>query len=86
MHIFGGALIIVSWHKLNLAVCFERLALPNHPLFWLLVLVLGWEIFKYAIDITVREGYLVDTGIDVVLGMGGGLIAELLQRSRRIVK
>src|SRR5688572_17663502 len=64
MHFLGGmvlALFAISLWKGKIKV-----------LVFVAVLAVAWEIFEYLTGISVsKEGYVLDTFLDLVLGMGG---------------
>lgn len=86
MHISGGALFVTTWYAVKRAGLFARYLrrVVFHPLVLLTGAVVAWEVFKYAIGSTVAADYALDTAIDVVAGLGGGLVAFFTFRSRTI--
>lgn len=84
MHTWGGLLLILSWYFVRrvglFPVFFKQRA--AHPLLFLVVLMIGWEVFKYAIGSIVSDAYVLDTALDLVFGALGGLIGFLLLKSR----
>lgn len=84
MHLFGGVLFVASWQHLRSLGVFPGVFARYGALSGLLVAIIGWEIFKYGIGSTVLEGYVLDTIVDIVLGLIGGLIALWVIASRRI--
>lgn len=88
MHVGGGALLVATWYTIARAGLFASLLSRPvfHPLCVLIAAIVIWEIFKYAIGSVVAEEYLLDTVIDVVAGLSGGVAAFLVYRSRTIEK
>ena len=86
MHVGGGALLVITWYIIARAGLFSSyLQSPIlHPLCVLMAAIVIWEIFKYAIGSVVAEDYILDTVIDVVSGLSGGVAAFLVYRSRTI--
>lgn len=86
MHGGGGALLVVTWYTIARAGLFAALLRRSvlHPLCVLIAAIVIWEIFKYAIGSVVAKDYLLDTVIDVVAGLGGGVAAFSVYRSRTI--
>jgi hypothetical protein len=89
MHLWGGYLLVTTWLAVQRS---HRLSnwhtkLPKYlPIFLFLLVIVGWEIFKYYIRSTVFEGYIVDTVTDLLAGLFGGLAAFWYHRSRTIDK
>jgi hypothetical protein len=88
MHIWGGVLIVATWYTIFRNEVFPRaLRLPLlHPLLVLLATVVGWEIFEYVIGRSGPPYFWFDTSLDLLFGLGGGLVVFLLCRSRTIKK
>lgn len=75
MHALGGA----SFGAIALA-----LRLPG-LLYWLFILlvVLGWEVFEYVNGISLNQpDLLLDTGMDILIGFAGAWIPYAFMRSR----
>jgi len=83
MHIWGGVLIVAAWYEVS-SLWRGRFTSPYASLVVLLTLALVWEVFKYLIGGTVADNYAVDTATDILAGLGGGLAAFYLYRSRTI--
>ncbi len=84
MHIWGGVLIVTAWFECQPLFARLRVSSRLAPLVVLGVLAVGWEIFKYLIGGTVADNYTIDTVTDIVAGLGGGLAAFYVYRSRTI--
>lgn len=86
LHIAGGALVVWSWYTIERTQTFPRtMALRyHHPLFVLLVMMIGWEIFEYAFGIANTTNYIADTAQDFLFGALGGLVAFFVHKSRTI--
>lgn len=79
VHFAGGL-----WVALSFAWMFGYLT--RHASLWtmlLLVLLVGiaWEIFEIAIGMTREPDYALDTTLDLVMDMCGGLVGFFLARS-----
>lgn len=76
MHTWGGMLLVASWYELRRLGVFRFLINKAwfHPLIFLLVVMIVWEVFKYLIGGVVSESYELDTVIDMISGLVGGLI------------
>lgn len=90
MHTLGAILIIYSWFVLAKTTIFEQTFSLTifHPILTLVYLMIGWEVFEYLIGNTnVNRGhYVLDTTIDILVGLGSGLITFWLLKSRTINK
>jgi hypothetical protein len=86
MHTWGGMLLIASWYELRRLELFRTLAnrVRLHPLIFLGVVMIGWEVFKYLIADTLSQNYELDTVIDLGSGLFGGLIIFYWFRHRQI--
>jgi hypothetical protein len=75
MHIWGGILLVASWYELKRLVVFKSLINKTwfHPILFLVVMMVAWEIFKYLIVDTVGQNYEIDTVMDLGSGLFGGL-------------
>ena len=84
MHTWGGLLLILSWYFARGVGLFSAFFKSRvaHPLFFLVFLMIGWEVFKYAIGSIVSDAYVLDTVLDLLFGSLGGLIGFFLFRSR----
>ena len=76
MHIWGGMLLVASWYELKRLGVFKSLINKTwfHPILFLVVVIVCWEIFKYLIADVVSQNYELDTVIDLGSGLLGGLI------------
>ncbi len=76
MHIWGGMLLVTSWYELKRLKVFAPLVSKAwwHPLLFLLLVIVFWEVFKYLIADVVSQNYELDTVIDLGAGLFGGLI------------
>lgn len=76
MHIWGGMLLIASWYELKRLPVFKSLIAKSHlhPLLFLVIVMVGWEVFKYIIVDTVGQNYEIDTVLDLLSGLSGGLV------------
>ena len=77
MHVLGGILLVASWYELKRLKAFPALLSRTwfHPLIFLIVVILAWEVFKYLIADVIKQNYELDTVIDLVAGLLGGLIS-----------
>lgn len=77
MHIFGGIVVALGWFALgDLGIRpLERMRTLVHTLTAVLVVATLWEVYEYAIwhDL-LASNYKVDTGVDMVLGVLGGIL------------
>jgi len=86
MHILGGGLVVATAFYINQSKIFPRysaLAI-SHPLTILVAFVIVWEIFRYAVATYIAPNYAFDTTLDIVLGLGGGLLVYWPLTSRTI--
>lgn len=90
MHTFGAGLIIYTWFSLFKLTIFSRLFSSSllHPILVLSYLMIGWEVFEYLIgNANINRGnYILDTTIDLLVGLSSGLITFWLLKSRTITK
>ncbi len=86
MHTWGGALLVASWYYIKSTESFSRLFRRAwfHPVLGLIVLMVGWEVFKYYIGSITSDAYVLDTALDLAFGSLGGLISFWFIRSRTI--
>lgn len=90
MHTWGAALIIYTWFLLDKLAIFPKTFSLRlfQPILCLVYLMVGWEVFEYLIgNVAINRGnYILDTTIDIVIGLGSGLITFWLLKSRTISK
>lgn len=86
MHTWGGILLVASWYELRRLGVFKSLINKPwfHPLLFLIVVMLVWEVFKYLIADVVSENYELDTVIDLISGLVGGLITFYWFRQSKV--
>lgn len=85
MHTWGGMLLVASWYELKRLGVFKFLINKTwiHPLIFLVVMMIVWEVFKYMIADVVSQNYELDTVIDLASGLTGGLITFFWFRKSR---
>lgn len=90
MHTWGAALIIYTWFLFDKLAIFPKTFSLRlfQPILCLVYLMVGWEVFEYLIgNVAINRGnYILDTTIDIVIGLGSGLITFWLLKSRTISK
>jgi len=86
MHVIGGMLFMWSWYHLHTGGKFRKITIKPllHPLSVLGILVVGWEVYRFFLKDLNMDGYAVDTTLDILVGMSGGLIAYMWFSSRTI--
>ena len=86
MHIVGGALIVITVDLIATTKLFPRYSASyfGHPVIVLIALASGWEIFRYLIATQLLPNYVADTGLDLVVGLGSGLLTYYFLLSRRM--
>lgn len=84
MHTFGGMLIIWSWYHFYTSGKFQTIIRKPllHPLIFLSVLIVVWEVYRYLMKTVVVENYVLDTTVDLLVGFTGGVVAYLWFSSR----
>ncbi len=82
MHFFGGSIVALGLFTLaDLSFPLPRWLFRTVPfLFVVLLIALVWEFFELWAGIPVEPDYLLDTGIDLTLGLAGGLLGYRLGR------
>ena len=84
VHALGGMIVALGFFAMRDLRIFSNQLLRPLPV---LVLVLGvallWEVFEFAVGIPVEANYLVDTGIDIVMGLLGGITGYIVGNSLR---
>lgn len=77
MHTWGGFLVVATWYQIRNGGLFKRVFSNRyfHPLLFLIVAMIAWEVFKYLIGSTVSQNYRLDTTFDLLSGFLGGLVA-----------
>lgn len=80
MHILGGVLLLASWYYLKNNKIFPNFLSSSkfYPLILFVVIIVGWEIFKYLIAPSVQANYVTDTVLDLAAGLFGGLATFFL--------
>ena len=80
MHVWGGVLLLVSWYYLSNNKIFPKLLSSSKykPLIIFVIIIVGWEVFKYLIAQSVQANYICDTVIDLAAGLFGGLATFFL--------
>jgi hypothetical protein len=88
MHIWGGMMFIWSWYHFHTDGGFRKMIYKPfvHPLLALGILVVGWELYRFLLKNIIVEDYALDTTIDILVGLSGGIIAYLWFSSRTIEK
>lgn len=84
MHLFGGAIValgVFAARDLNLPVFahFKRLPAVLSVVF---VIAISWEVFEFTSGVSVlEERFWQDTVVDLVVGLGGGVIGFIVGNS-----
>ncbi len=79
MHVWGGMLVIWSWYHFHTKGTFSLMARKPivHPMWFLVILIVTWEVYRYLVKNVVVQDYALDTAIDLAAGFTGGLVAYL---------
>lgn len=78
MHFWGGLLIALGLTTLS---TFRRLNFESTyklVFFVGLAIVIAWEVFEWILGVTSPQTYIVDTSIDIFLGLAGALLGHAL--------
>jgi hypothetical protein len=88
MHLIGGILFVTTFFKLKSIVWFKDIfnKLSLHPMFILLVVAILWEISQFFSGKPLKDNYIEDTALDILIGLIGGLVAFGWFSSRKIDK
>lgn len=83
MHFFGGVIVALGLYVL---VDFrfpgvDRLLRPIQFLLAVFTVTVAWELFELWAGIPIESDYLLDTGIDLTLGLLGGSFGYILGRA-----
>jgi hypothetical protein len=84
VHAFGGTIVALGLFTLRDLKLFPNsgLQLP-----FVIVIVIGvallWEAYEVAIGLPMLEDYVFDTILDVLMGIGGGIIGFIIGNSLR---
>jgi hypothetical protein len=84
MHSFGGFLITLGLFAFGTFSIWRRQPRLVEVLSVLLVAVIAWELFEQYFGLYNPIGYLLDTSIDMLLGVGAGLVSYVILK--KIVK
>lgn len=83
VHFLGGATVIFAWQTLREL----RVPLPAHFFsFWsslivVFIVAIAWELFEFQIGAPIGEDIVLDTSLDLSLGILGGLVAYFVGKS-----
>lgn len=84
MHLFGGVLISLGLFTLRDIHVFPNSLLKPFPVLFISLLVaLLWETFEWMIGVPMLSDFILDTSIDISLGLCGGYIGYLVGNSLR---
>jgi len=85
MHFFGG--ITVALGIFTLKDIFrqipERLLYVVPVMAGVIIIILSWEIFEYYFGLFAGDGYVLDTAIDLAMGLTGGFLGFVLGHKLR---
>jgi hypothetical protein len=81
MHFWGGMLLGLLFHIVTKAYGSHLQSRVSVLVGWLLAVTVGWEIFEFVIKADRGSNYLVDTSIDIAMGLCGGLLVYLIARA-----
>lgn len=82
MHALGGLVVALGFFTL-IDLRLLPLTFRAHTLMMLsfvAVVALAWELFELSIGIPIEDDFFIDTSIDLVMGMGGGIIGLYIAR------
>lgn len=84
MHLFGGAVVALGiFAAYELGVPFAQRFFGFWPLLAaVLAVAIMWEVYEYVIGLSVlEEDFVVDTGIDLAMGLIGGVVGYFVGNS-----
>ena len=82
MHFWGGVLVALGVQALATLRIFPFRSNFITTILILIVLMLVWEVFEYAVGLYDEETYVFDTMKDIVVGFSGGTIGYLFLRKK----
>ncbi len=84
VHAFGGMIVSLGFFALRDLRLFPNQWLTPIPVMTLvLVIALSWEVYEHVIGILVEGNYVLDTFIDIAMGLLGGFIGYVIGNSLR---
>jgi len=81
MHFWGGVLLGLLFYIVTKSRFFSFKPKTTLVLAFLIVITVGWELFEYLIRFSINGDYILDTVIDVFLGIFGGLLVHFTVRT-----
>ena len=86
MHLLGGLSLGFLFVFMYSAFKPDLLNKTTSDKVWYIVIpvcaiVIAWEIFEYAYDVHNATQYVIDTGIDLLLGVGGSILGLMISQS-----
>lgn len=84
MHIFGGIVVALGLYTLRDLRLFPDKFLTIVPVVLLVLCVaLMWEVFEFFTGIPIAGDYFIDTAIDILMGLAGGVLGYFVGNSIR---
>lgn len=84
MHALGGVVAALGIFTLrDLRILPRRFLAPLPVTLILVVIVITWEIFELSIGVPIESDYLIDTAIDLCMGLSGGFVGYQLGKRIR---
>jgi hypothetical protein len=83
VHILGGIVVVLgayTFNELKLPLAHFLVANVWHTFTFVVVVMIGWEIFEVWAGNTVFGNYFFDTALDLAAGFTGGLVGYLLAK------
>lgn len=81
MHLFGGAIVALGWFALGDSGfgSLKRFRTLRTTLLFVIVVAVTWEIYEYVLLFEYfTANYPLDTAIDMILGVLGGIVGYVL--------
>lgn len=87
MHLFGGAVVALGVYTMRDL----RFIAPRVVQLWsvvaiVLVVAIIWEVFELLAGVPIRDDFVLDTSIDLVMGLAGAFIGYFIGKSLRSLR
>lgn len=86
VHIFGGMFIVFLVATLvSIRFLPSNFINQSHSAKVLVIIIVGWEIFGIILIGGLKDGFFIDTGLDMAFGILGGMIGyRLIKQLRKL--